>query len=105
VTACPKPEKPVRGTKAAKEWMGLVAQLPCVRCGRYGVQLHHCAHDRGAQRRSSDFDVLPLCAPCHDWRTANGKTWRTLFGPDHGMLDAVRAQVEHLRNRTIGGRP
>ena len=45
--------------KQGVEHMGKVAQLPCLVCGRYGVEVHHEGKPR------SDMHVLPLCAFHH----------------------------------------
>jgi hypothetical protein len=102
--AWPKPEKPVRGTKAAKEHMGLVAQLACVCCNRYAVEVHHVIMGRFACRKASDFDTIPLCPADHAALHAEPSRWRSRFGLDTDYLPGVRARVELLRNRTIGGR-
>jgi len=39
--------------------MARVSDLPCLVCGRYGVEVHHEGKPR------SDMRVLPLCAPHH----------------------------------------
>jgi hypothetical protein len=99
--AAPKPAKPVRGTKAASAYMGLVAQLPCVVCRRFGVQVHHVIMGRGSQGRSSDFDTIPLCKPCHDSLHNNPTTWRMAYGPDHSFIEPTRRAVDALRARTV----
>ena len=52
-------------TKASKEWMNRVAQLPCACCGEHGVHLHHIREGQGMSQRASDFLVVPLCPDCH----------------------------------------
>jgi hypothetical protein len=97
----PKPGKPQRGDKASREYMGLVAQLPCICCGRYGVQLHHPIHGRFAQRRASDLDVLPLCDEHHDMLHLRPAAWRALYGMDTDHVEPTRRAVDALRARTI----
>lgn len=99
--AAPKPEKPRRGDRACREHIAMIKQLPCVICGRYGVEAHHVAHDRFAQRKSSDMDVIPLCRPCHETRTRTGRVWREIYGPDHGFLGKVAKQIAELKRRTV----
>ena len=54
---------------AAKRWLRLIHQLPCVIClNAYGrcvnaVESHHLEFVRGEH---SDFAVVPVCASCHD---------------------------------------
>ena len=96
----PKPEKPIRGTVACRNHMGLVAQLPCVCCGISPVQVHHCIHGRHAQRRSSDFDTIPLCS-AHHRQAADGlhvmgrKAWERHHGvTELELLDDTRKALE-----------
>lgn len=100
----PKPEKPVRGTAACRNHMGLVAQLPCVCCGISPVQVHHCIHGRHAQRKSSDFDTIPLCPRHHDMLHNQPDAWRLAYGTDEAFLPMVREAVDRLRDSIIGGR-
>lgn len=102
---CPKPEKPVRRTAECQRWMSLVAQLPCVICGAHPVQLHHVAHGRFSQSRSSDLSVIPLCPKHHQFRTDHGETWAQMYGFDHEYLAQVKRQAEAIERNTIGGRP
>lgn len=97
----PKPQKPLRGTPACREHMGLVAQLPCVVCGRYAVQVHHVIMDRFSQSRASDMETIPLCADDHRDLHARPERWRQRNGPDHGFLPQVAAQIETIRRNTI----
>ena len=102
-TPHPKPVKPIRGTKECREWMGLVAQLPCILdgCGVWPVELHHCAHGRYSQRRASDLDVIPLCPKHHRLRTNHGETWATMYGFDTDYLPIVKKAVERLQARSV----
>jgi hypothetical protein len=102
--AVPKPAKPIRGTVAAKRYMDLVAQVSCVCCNRYGVQVHHCIHGRFSQGRASDFDTIPLCKPHHDELHCMPKWWQAKYGQDTDYIGPTRAAVEQIRLRTIGGR-
>lgn len=49
-------------TAAESRWMDRVASLPCVICGAYSVQLHHCAEGSGLR---SNYAVVPLCVAHH----------------------------------------
>lgn len=79
----------------ALEYMLRVKGLPCVVCGAAPPSdAHHVIHDRFGSRKSSDWDVIPLCKAHHqDGPEAihNGKqTWREKHGPDHGFLPLVK---------------
>jgi Protein of unknown function (DUF968). len=102
--AVPKPQKPVRGTVAAREHMGLVAQLPCICCSTPSEVLHHAIHGRFAQRRASDMDVLPMCVRHHLMLHGQPAAWRAAYGLDADFLPRIATAVARLRNATIGGR-
>lgn len=98
----PKPAKPERGTRAAREWMALVAQLPCVICQSGDrVQLHHCIDGRFSQTKASDFDVLPLCCRHHTMKHNAPRRWSDLYGEDTSWLPGVRRLVERIMGNTI----
>jgi hypothetical protein len=52
-------------TKAEKQYMNKVAQLPCGLCGNIPVELHHIREGQGAAQRAGNFLVIPLCPDCH----------------------------------------
>ena len=57
-------------TLAEKKHMGRVAELGCAVCRRQGyegtpAELHHKRAGTGAGRRSSHYDVIPLCPEHH----------------------------------------
>ena len=56
-------------TAASREWMGLVARVPCVICTMMGLGsspaiVHHLKLGQGASDRASDWLTLALC-PFH----------------------------------------
>jgi hypothetical protein len=54
-------------TKAERAHFAKVAAMPCVACGRYGVNVHHVTSD-GYQRLTKRHDrVVPLCEGCHQY--------------------------------------
>lgn len=101
----PKPQKPIRGTKECREYMSLVAQLPCCACGSSPVQLHHPIMNRHSQGKASDLDVIPLCHRCHDHLHRSPDFWREWHGFDTDFSAPTRAAVERVRKSLIGGRP
>lgn len=52
-------------TKAERNHMDRVAQLPCACCGAYGVQVHHLREGQGMSQRASNWLTVPLCPDCH----------------------------------------
>jgi hypothetical protein len=99
----PKPEKAKRGTSEGSDYMGLVAQLPCLACRRYGVQVHHPIMGRYSQRRAPDTDTLPLCWEHHEELHRHPARWRAQYGLDTDYIEPTRRAVEQLQQRTIGG--
>ena len=84
--------------KEATAYMSKVKQLPCAVCGADGPSdAHHVIHDRFGSRKSSDFDVIPLCKRHHQDGPAaihNGKeTWRQKYGSDYDYIDQTRKAV------------
>jgi hypothetical protein len=88
--------KAKRHKPGAKCHMAKVAQLPCIICASWPVQVHHCIHDRYGTRKASDFDTIPLCPPCHRKLHSDKTAWREAHGPDYGFLEVVRALVAGL---------
>lgn len=101
----PKPEKPRRGDAGARRWMALVAQLDCVGCGRSDVQLHHPIMRRGAQRKSSDMDVIPVCPDCHDMIHNYRPIWLANHKPDYEYIPDVDKAVKRLQKLMVGELP
>jgi hypothetical protein len=93
VIAWPKPEKPIRGGSEAKAYMEKVAELPCSCCGLQPVVLHHPIMGRFAQRKATDFDVIPLCPAHHDELHADVTAWREKYGEDTLYIVLTRAYV------------
>lgn len=56
-------------SKRQKQHLERIANLPCVLCGDYGVQVHHIREGVGMGQRQSDFLTIPLCPPCHTGST------------------------------------
>jgi len=52
-------------TKAMKQHMDRVAQLPCATCGVEGAHIHHIREGQGMSQRASNWLVIPLCPSCH----------------------------------------
>ena len=75
----------------------LVAQLPCLACGRHGVHVHHVTSD-GYKRLSKDhMRVVPLCPECHQHgRFAIHNIHPAVFNTMHGI--DLLAEAERLAN-------
>lgn len=48
-------------TAAEKRYMGRVAALSCITCGKDGVHVHHIR----TERIKNNFLTIPLCPSCH----------------------------------------
>ena len=69
-----------------------VAQLPCVICGAWPVQVHHCICGRFSQRKAGDYETIPLCYEHHlgaDGIHSGKETWVSKYGADHEYLPVV----------------
>lgn len=87
-----KEPKPARGTKSAKDHMARVAALPCVLCGYWPVEVHHCISGRFGQSKASDFETIPLCYADHRGPQgihASKREWEARNGFDHEFLPVV----------------
>ena len=83
----PKPSK-----AAGKAHMARVAALPCVICGYWPVEVHHCISGRYGQRKASDFHTIPLCLNHHrgmEGIHASKAAWEALNGLDTDYLPVV----------------
>ena len=63
-------KRQIMTTKAEKKYMGQVAELGCAVCRRMGyegtpAELHHRKAGIGIGRRSSHWQVIPLCPEHH----------------------------------------
>ena len=89
------------GQKAAKAKkdparLAAVAKLPCVICGAYNVQVHHCISGRYSQRKAPDSMTISLCWNHHlgpEGIHADKAAWEAQHGPDTGFLPAVNARL------------
>jgi hypothetical protein len=77
---------------AGRAHMGRVAQLPCLVCGAWPVEVHH----EGTPR--SDMRCLPLCPQHHRQEYGPGAYHysKRAFYAEHGTSDELLARVERL---------
>jgi hypothetical protein len=75
-----------------KAHMARVAQLPCLVCGAYPVEVHHMPDPR------SDMRVLPLCARHHRAEYGPGAFHysKPAFYAAHGSPEALLKRVEAM---------
>lgn len=89
-------KKKKTGTASGKKHMARVAQLPCIICGSWPVNVHHA--ETGGGGRKDDMKVLPLCYNHHQGRdgihTIGRKVWRDRFGTETELLVQVANAVD-----------
>ena len=84
-----------------RKHMERVAQLPCVVCGWWPVQVHHCIHGRHSQRKASDTETIPLCMSCHDGLHRHTTAWKRAHGEDHSYLPRVAEALRQMEDNTV----
>lgn len=74
-------------TKAEREHMGRIAQMPCAVCGAFGVHVHHIRTGVGMGRRASNLDTIPLCPEHHQGMTGIHGCGRKAWERHHGITE------------------
>ena len=74
-------------TKAEREHMGRIAQMPCAVCGAFGVHVHHIRTGVGMGRRASNLDTIPLCPEHHQGMTGIHGCGRKAWERYHGITE------------------
>lgn len=84
---------PKSKTKAEREHLQRVADLPCVVCFYEYTEVHHLT-GAGMGLRSSHFDTIPLCCNHHRGKegihTIGKKTWEKKYGTQKKHLNMVK---------------
>jgi hypothetical protein len=86
-----------RATKEERHHMANVAALGCILCG-YAAEVHHLT-GAGMGRKSSNFDVMPLCAIHHRIGGygvavhAGTKAFEAKYGTQAALLEKTRAAL------------
>ena len=94
--AKPKRIKPRRVSDP--KHLARVAMLPCVVCGDWLVEVHHCRMNAGTGQKAGDHETIPLCVWHH--RTGpqafhNGPgIFQTLFGTELELLEKTREMLD-----------
>lgn len=74
-------------TKAERNHMDKVAQLPCAVCGARGVHVHHIRTGIGMGRRATPFQTIPLCPEHHQGNTGIHGMGRKAWERHHGVTE------------------
>lgn len=90
-----------REGRMAVQYMQAVKMLPCCITGKAGPNdSHHPICSRYGSRKSSPWDVIPLCKAMHQEGPEaihNGKAaWAEKHGPDTDYIAQTRAAVKAL---------
>ena len=86
----------------AKQYMNLVADQGCYICRQF-AEIHHNTKNRAYSKKSSNFDIIPLCPNHH--RGQEGihhigvKEWESNHGDQDKIVEEVKKRVkEELKN-------
>lgn len=104
------PTKPPMGQREPRPaldpgYLAKVRELPCVCCGAWPVEAHHCRdtpdfdecglYERipGAAMKSSDHDAIPTCPHHHRMFHLHRADFHAEFGMDYMFIAPTRAAV------------
>lgn len=81
--------------KYERNYFGLLAELPCVACGKFGVQIHHNTKHTGFGQRNNHDQVMPLCFEHHyDLHHGIGiPKWEEKYGDQDDLVKQVKLRV------------
>ena len=86
-------------TKENKARFNKLAEMQCVTCHGYGVQIHHViGHGlSGMGMKSPDEMTIPLCLYCHDVLHRHGhKSWERKHGSQLDLLKEVDDRLSEI---------
>ena len=92
-------------TKAEKERLKTIAEMPCYACFQDGVEMqsevHHIRKHTGMGLRPSHFDTIPLCSGHHRTNKISvhlGKIeFEKKYGTQQEILKKVNREIERCR--------
>ena len=92
-------------TKAEKERLQTIAEMPCYACFQDGVEMqsevHHIRKHTGMGLRPSHFDTIPLCSGHHRTNKISvhlGKIeFEKKYGTQQEILKKVNREIERCR--------
>ena len=101
---CNMAKKKVK-TKADKERLQTIAEMPCYACFQDGVEMqsevHHIRKHTGMGLRPSHFDTIPLCSGHHRTNKISvhlGKIeFEKKYGTQQEILKKVNREIERCR--------
>lgn len=81
-----------------KDYLGRVAELPCVACGAWPVHVHHRT-GAGFGLKASDYDTMPLCPKHHQFGNygvaihAGEQEWERLHGTQEQHINETKRKL------------
>lgn len=91
-----KKKKRTRTTEE-KAYLESVAQLNCMACGSYPVEVHHLS-GAGMGLKASHFDTMPLCYECHRG-TFSIHNCKKSFEAEHGtQIEMIEKTKRIIKN-------
>ena len=75
-----------------RDYMGLVAQLPCICCNKIPVQVHHVRYAGEGNKRigmgqeATGYETIPLCPACHAEYHAAPRQFVNTFGSETSLV-------------------
>ena len=96
-------------TKAEKERLQTIAEMPCYACFQDGVEMqsevHHIRKHTGMGLRPSHFDTIPLCSGHHRTNKISvhlGKIeFEKKYGTQQEILKKVNREIEKCKRQTV----
>lgn len=85
-------------SKLEQQHMDKVARLGCIICGNSEVHLHHIRYKGlGMGRKSTNFEVIPLCQPHHQGSFSvhgSPKEFEQKYGTQKELLERVLKRIK-----------
>ena len=81
--------------KYERNYFRLLVDLPCVACGKFGVQIHHNTKHTGFGQRNNHDQVIPLCFEHHyDLHHGIGiPKWEAKYGDQDDLVKLVKGTI------------
>ena len=92
-------------TKAEKERLEIIGNMPCYACYQDGkevqAEVHHIRKHTGMGLRPSHFDTIPLCASHHRYGKVSvhlgKKAFIDRYGTEQDILEKVNREIEKCK--------
>lgn len=93
-----KKKKAKKKTAEEEAYLEAVAQLNCMVCGSYPVEVHHVRDKTGLSVRPSHFETIPLCFNCHrgTFSVHNcKKSFEAKYGTQNEMIEKTKRIIKN----------